>query len=80
MTTSEAGRNAEPEDRSDTAAPHPEEMRAAVDLTIGKSVSIKATARATPAGLATAALLIAAILVPTVWLARTRARERVRVG
>jgi hypothetical protein len=55
-------------------------MRAAVDLTIGKSVSIKATARATPAGLATAALLIAAILVPTVWLARTRSRERVRVG
>jgi hypothetical protein len=42
-------------------------MRAALDLTIGKSVSIKATARATPAGLATAALLIAALLMfPTV--------------
>ena len=80
MTTSEAGRNTEPENRSDTAAPHPEEMRAAVDLTIGKSVSIKATARATPAGLATAALLVAAVLVPMAWLARARARERVRPG
>lgn len=80
MTTGEAERNAEPENRSETAAPHPEEMRAALDLTIGKSVSIKATARATPAGLASAALLIAAILVPIAWLARARARERVRVG
>ncbi|HJS86896.1 MAG TPA: hypothetical protein VJ779_15685 [Acetobacteraceae bacterium] len=51
-----------------------------MDLTIGKSVSIKATARATPAGLATAALLVAALLIPMVWLARTRARERVRAG
>ena len=74
MTTSESERNAEPENRPETAAPHPEEMRAAVDLTIGKSVSIKATARATPAGLATAALLVAALLIPMVWLARTRAR------
>jgi hypothetical protein len=80
VTTSEAGRNTGPGDRSDTAAPHPDEMRAAVDLTIGKSVSIRATARATPAGLAAAALLIAAILVPVAWLARARARERVRVG
>lgn len=80
MTTSESERNAEPENRPETAAPHPEEMRAAVDLTIGKSVSIKATARATPAGLATAALLVAALLIPMVWLARTRARERVRAG
>ena len=80
MTTGEAGHSADPGDRSDTAAPHPEEMRAAVDLTIGKSVSIKATARATPAGLATAALLVAAILVPMVWLARARARERVHPG
>jgi hypothetical protein len=55
-------------------------MRAAVGLTIGKSVSVRATARATPAGLATAALLVAAILVPMVWLARVRARERVRPG
>jgi hypothetical protein len=80
VTTGEAGRNADPGDRSDTAAPHPEEMRVAVDLTIGKSVSVRATARATPAGLATAALLVAAILVPMVWLARARARERVRPG
>ena len=80
MTTGAAERDAGPGDRSDTAAPHPEEMRAAVDLTIGKSVSLKATARATPAGLAAAALLIAAILVPVAWLARARAREGVRPG
>ncbi len=78
MTTSDAERNAELENRSSTAAPHPEEMRAAVDLTIGKSVSMKATVRATPAGLASAALLVAAILISVVWLAKTRARERNR--
>ena len=80
MMTGEPERDAGPGDRSDTAAPHPEEMRAAVDLTIGKSASLKATARATPAGLAAAALLVAAILVPVVWLARARAREGVRPG
>ncbi len=78
--TNGAERNSEPENSSGIAAPHPEEMKATVDLTIGKSVSIKATARATPAGLSAAALLIAAILIPMVWVARTRARERVRAG
>jgi hypothetical protein len=63
----------------DTAAPHPEEMKATIDLTIGRSVTIKASARATPAGLLTAALLVAAILIP-IWLTRTRAHERVRAG
>ncbi|AWN44747.1 hypothetical protein DK389_23355 [Methylobacterium durans] len=57
---------------SATAAPHPEEMRATVDLTIGQSIAFRATARATPAGLVSAALLVAATLVPLVWLARTR--------
>jgi hypothetical protein len=80
VTTSKAERDAEPENQSDTTASHPEEMRAAVDLAIGKSVSIKATVRATPAGLATAALLIAAILVPLVWLARAQGCERIRAG
>jgi hypothetical protein len=52
-------------------------MRATVDLAIGRAVSVRATARATPAGLATAALLVAAILIPLAWLASSRARGRV---
>jgi hypothetical protein len=68
----------DPGHTSETAAPHPEEMRATVDLRIGKSVSFTATARATPAGLATAALLVAAILIPIVLLNRPRALRDAR--
>ena len=78
--TNDAPRGAEPEYGSETAAPHPEEMKATVDLRIGDAVSITATARATPAGLVAAALLISAILIPLAWLARGRVRERVRAG
>lgn len=60
----------------ETAAPHPEEMKASIDLAVDDSVSIKATARATPAGLIAAALLAAAVLIPLVILARTRRRVR----
>ena len=52
------------DDGSETAAPHPEEMKATIDLVIGRCVSIKLTARATPAGLASAAVLISAIFAP----------------
>jgi len=72
--------DAEPERNPETAASHPEEMKATVDLHIGDSISITATARATPAGLIAAALLISAILIPLVWLARDRKRQRVRAG
>ncbi|WP_407520156.1 hypothetical protein [Methylobacterium oryzisoli] len=51
-------------------------MRASVDLRIGEAIALKATARATPAGLVAVAVLMGAILVPVVWLARTRARQR----
>jgi hypothetical protein len=78
MSTDDAERESEPENNP-TAAPHPEEMKATIDVTVGRSVTIKAAARATPAGLVAAALLIAAILIPRIWLTRTRARER-RVG
>jgi hypothetical protein len=57
---------------STTAAPHPEEMRATIDLRIGNTVSMSATARATPAGFITAAVLVSAILVPLVLFARRR--------
>ncbi|MBN8909425.1 MAG: hypothetical protein J0H14_22230 [Alphaproteobacteria bacterium] len=59
------------ERNSPSAAPHPEEMRVTVDLRIG-SASFRATARTTPAGLAATALLVAAILVPSLWLLRGR--------
>jgi hypothetical protein len=52
-----------------------EEMRATLDVAIGKSVSITATARATLAGLVAAALPVAAILVPVVLLSRSRGRR-----
>jgi hypothetical protein len=78
MSTSDAEREAGPENILATAS-HPEEVKATFDLTVGKIVTIKATARATPAGLVTAALLMAAILIPMIWVTRTRARER-RVG
>lgn len=78
--TNDAPQGAEPEHGSETAAAHPEEMRATVDLRIGNSISIKATARATPAGLIAAALLISVVLIPAVWLFRTPAREPIRVS
>jgi hypothetical protein len=61
---------------SETAAPHPEEMKAAFDLTIGNSVSVKASVRTTPAGLLAAAILAAAVLLPTVSLAKALLNER----
>jgi hypothetical protein len=79
MSTNDAERNSEPENIPDTA-PHPEEMKATIDLTIGRSVTVKASARATPAGLLTTALLVAAILIPMIWLTRTRAHEHLRAG
>ncbi len=78
--TDDAEPSVEPQHSLETAAAHPEEMRATVDLRIGNSVSIKATARATPAGLIAAALLISVVLIPAVWLFRTRAREQIRAS
>jgi hypothetical protein len=54
--------------QSVTAAPHPEEMKATLDLTIGNVLSVKATVRTTPAGLVAAALLAAAVLKRHAWL------------
>jgi hypothetical protein len=57
---------------STTAAAHPEEMKATVEVRVGERISMRATARATPAGLATAALLVSAILIPALWFAKQR--------
>jgi hypothetical protein len=58
-----------------TAASHPEEMNAGIDVRIGNCVAIKASARATPAGLAAVALVVAAALIPVIWLTKP-ARHR----
>jgi hypothetical protein len=68
--TASINRPRESENRSETAAPHPEEMKAALDLTIGNAVSVKASVRTTPAGLIGAAILTTAVLLPTVLLAK----------
>ena len=54
-------------------APHPEEMRASFNMAIGRSVSVAASARTTPAGLVATALLLTAIFVPLAMMARSRA-------
>jgi hypothetical protein len=60
-----------------TAAPHPEEMKASVDLVMGNILQMRATYRATPAGLIAVAFIVAAATLPWVWLAvrQTAARQ-----
>ena len=56
-----------------TVPSHPEEMTARVNLRIGNGVSLKATARATPAGLVTVGIMVSAIVLAVatlVWAAR----------
>ncbi|GJD51257.1 hypothetical protein OPKNFCMD_4010 [Methylobacterium crusticola] len=65
---------------AESAAPHPEEMTATVDLRVREFVVLKASARATPAGLVAVAVLVTAILAPAAWLARTRSRDRARLS
>jgi len=57
---------------SSTAAPHPEEMNGSITFRLGNLTSITIAGRATPAGLATAALLACAILVPLLRVVRAR--------
>jgi hypothetical protein len=76
--TANINRLSDSESQSETAAPHPEEMKATVDLTIGNSVSLKATVRTTPASLVATALLAAAVLIPLVSLAKRLSDGRPR--
>lgn len=57
-------------------ATHPEEMRATVEIDIAGKVTFRATARATPAGLVSVAILLAAVMVPLAWTSRGRAVGR----
>jgi hypothetical protein len=56
----------------DTAAPHPEEMTATMEIKAGERFSWKATARTTPAGLISAALLVSAVVIPALWFRKRR--------
>lgn len=61
-------------DVGSASPPHPEEMRAHVQLRIGERAVLTATARTTPAGLVTAGVVVAAILLSTAALVRAARR------
>jgi hypothetical protein len=63
------------ESQAESAALHPEETRASVDLRIGKNVALKATVRTTPAGLVTAGVMVAAIVLSITVLVRAIRRR-----
>ncbi len=54
-----------------TSAAHPEEMKAEAEFRAGK-FSMRATARATPAGIVATAVLLSAILIPLVFAKKRR--------
>jgi hypothetical protein len=58
------------EEQAASAPAHPEEIRASVDLHIGNSVLLKAMVRTTPAGLVTAGVMAAAIVLSIAALVR----------
>lgn len=62
-------------DPGSDSPPHPEEMKAMVELRIGERTVISATARATPAGLVSVGVMIAAILLSTAALVHTARRK-----
>ena len=57
----------------ETAAPHPEEMKAALELRLGDRASLRLSARATPAGILSAALFLAVFVGAAAWVSRPRA-------
>jgi hypothetical protein len=59
-------------DENATVAQHPEELKATMELRITDYITLRTTARATPAGLIGVALLLSAILIPVMWGVRSR--------
>jgi len=55
--------------------PHPEEMKAKVELRIGDRTVVMATARTTPAGLVSVGVMVAAILLSVAALVHTARRK-----
>jgi hypothetical protein len=60
----------QPEGQHASAAVHLEEIKASVEFRVGKSVSINALVRTTPAGLVTAGVMVAAIVLSATALVR----------
>lgn len=58
------------DDIAETPVTHPEEMRADFDLSIGKRINLKGTARVTPAGLICAGIAGVAVLIAATALVR----------
>jgi hypothetical protein len=67
------------ETESETAAPHPEEMKGGIELRIGSRVFLQATARATPAGLVGLGFAVSSLILAVaalVWAARRPTRVK----
>jgi len=65
----------EPSAASDDMPTHPEEMKTVFDLQIGKSISLRGSARITPAGVVTAGLTAALVAVAFGYLASATRRR-----
>ncbi|MFG1299712.1 hypothetical protein V5F49_07935 [Xanthobacter sp. V3C-3] len=63
-----------PNDAAPSAPYHPEEMKATWEFKLGRSVTIQATARWTPAGVVTAGIAASAVLLSLAALARASRR------
>jgi hypothetical protein len=66
-----------------SAPVHPEEMKASIALRVGNSVSLKATARTTPAGLVTAGIMVSGIILAVatlIWAVRRQVLPKDAIG
>jgi hypothetical protein len=63
------------EEQSADALAHPEEIRASAAFRVGDRISLTATLRMTPAGLVTAGVMIAAIILSVAGLVRAARRS-----
>lgn len=64
-----------PSAASDDMPTHPEEMKTVFDLRIGKSISLRGSARITPAGVVTAGLTAALVALAFGYLASATRRR-----
>jgi hypothetical protein len=60
-------------DTAEAPITHPEEMRAGLDLRIGKNINLKGGGRLTPAGIVTAGLMTVGVLLAAAALVREHA-------
>lgn len=76
--TIEDGRAAFIEEPPAEAVTHPEEMKAVIEVHLGRSFAMKASARLTPAGLVCGAIAAAAVLLSSAALVRAVRADRGR--